>query len=73
MTQLISPNTNPYTLESLISNLDNRGMLVILVLLGQHAMSLLEKEKVKEVKGTLLPPDILNAEDIRTLSKSTSG
>lgn len=55
-TNLIKPSTNAYTLESLIQGLDNRGMLVLLVLLGQHAMELLTKEKTKEVtKGLTLP------------------
>lgn len=52
---------NPYTLEKLIEGLDSRGMLVLQVLLGQHAMNLLAKDKVKEVTGTsgkiLLPTE----------------
>lgn len=40
---------DPYTLESLIEGLDERGMLVLQVLLGQQAMSLLSKDKIKEV------------------------
>lgn len=72
---LLSPTTfvkpqSPYTLESLIQGLDNRGMLVLLVLLGQHAMELLTKDKEKEVtKGLVLP----NAEDSRKISLAVTG
>ncbi len=67
--------SNPYTLESLISNLDSRGLLVLQVLLGQQAMKELEKSKVKEVVG--ISPDsklILpgtNAKDLGSSSLST--
>jgi hypothetical protein len=37
------------TLEQIVENLDNRGLMVLQVLLGQQAMKLLEKEKTKEV------------------------
>jgi hypothetical protein len=48
-------------------------MLVLLVLLGQHAMELLSKDKIKEVtksEGTVLLPSgsIPDAKDFRTLS-----
>lgn len=58
--------TNPYTLESLIDNLDERGMLVINVLIGQQAMKLLAKDKVKDIptSNILLP----NASDFGKIS-----
>jgi len=58
---LIKPSVSPYTLESLINGLDQRGMLVLMVLLGEHAMQLLQKDKIKEVTKNLVLP---NAEDI---------
>ena len=44
------------TVENLINNLDNRGILVFLVLLGQQAMKILTEEKTKEhsTKNTIL-------------------
>lgn len=52
-----SPN-NPYTLESLIEGLDQRGCLVLQVLLGQQAMKLLSEKHVKEItKPSVLKPD----------------
>lgn len=65
---------SPYTLENLINGLDERGLLVLNVLIGQQAMKILEASKVKEVKGSgaIVLPDTFNAEDIRTLSQSTS-
>lgn len=46
------------TLESLIEELDPRGMLVLQVLLGQQAMKLLSDKHVKEVtKPSVLKPD----------------
>lgn len=44
--------SNPYTLETLIEGLDERGILVLTVLLGQQAMALLSKTKIKEVLKT---------------------
>ena len=45
---------NPITLESLIEDLDSRGLLVLQVLLGQQAMKILSeditKDKVDRVK-----------------------
>lgn len=38
------------TLEGLIDGLDNRGLLVFQILLGQQAMKILTAEKIKEVK-----------------------
>lgn len=43
------------TLEKLIEGLDQRGLLIFQILLGKQAMSLLEKEKTKEV----LPKNII--------------
>lgn len=70
MSKIFNPSANPYTLESLISNLDQRGILVLLVLLGQQAMAELSKDKIKEVtKADKLV--IPNAEDIGTISLPT--
>lgn len=45
------------TLEDLISNLDQRGILVLQVLLGQRAMTLLSEKHVKEVtKPSIIKP-----------------
>lgn len=53
----IDPKNNPQTLEALIGNLDQRGILVLLVLLGQQAMQELSKKHVAEVtKPTILKP-----------------
>lgn len=38
---------NPVTLEGLIEDLDQRGLLVLQVLLGQQAMKLLSETKTK--------------------------
>lgn len=40
---------NAQTLESLIENLDHRGVLVLQVLLGQQCIKLLSEDKVKKV------------------------
>jgi hypothetical protein len=46
------------TLETLISNLDQRGVLVLLVLLGQQAMSVLSQKHIEKVtKPSVLKPD----------------
>jgi hypothetical protein len=39
---------NPITLESLIEDLDSRGLLVLQILLGQQAMKILTEDKVKD-------------------------
>lgn len=45
------------TLEGLIEGLDQRGLLVFLVLLGQQAMSILSKEHSNSVpKSNILVP-----------------
>ncbi len=45
------------TLEGLIEGLDQRGLLVLQVLLGQQAMKLLSDKHVKEVtKPSILKP-----------------
>lgn len=45
------------TLEGLIDNLDERGLLVLQVLLGQQAMKLLSKKHVDKVtKPSILKP-----------------
>lgn len=45
------------TVEGLIEGLDQRGLLVFLVLLGQQSMKILSEEHVNEVTkpGLLLP------------------
>lgn len=49
---------NSATLEGLIEGLDQRGLLVLQVLLGQQAMKLLSDKHVKEVtKPSVLKPD----------------
>lgn len=59
--KLIKPNPNPYTLESLIEGLDERGLLVLQVLMGQQAMKLLSVLHTKEVtKPSVIKP---NAQD----------
>lgn len=45
------------TLEQLINNLDERGILVLQVLVGQRAMELLSKKHIAEVtKPNILKP-----------------
>ena len=41
-----SVRTSVSTLEQLIEGLDQRGLLVVSILLGQHAMKLLTEEKL---------------------------
>lgn len=48
------------TLESLIEGLDQRGLLVLQVLIGQQAMKLLSETHIPKVTG------ILNAKTIRS-------
>lgn len=43
-----------YTLENLIEGLDNRGLLVLNVLIGQQAMKLLSKEHETTTKGKVI-------------------
>lgn len=45
---------NPITLESLIEDLDDRGLLVLQVLLGQQAMKILTEAKIKEKTSSLV-------------------
>jgi len=49
------------TLEGLIEDLDQRGILVLQVLLGQQSMKLLTEQKTKEViaKSKVLKPNRL--------------
>jgi hypothetical protein len=46
------------TLENLIDNLDERGILVVQVLLGQQSMKLLSKKHI----DTITKPNILKPE-----------
>lgn len=48
---------NPITLESLIEDLDHRGLLVLQVLLGQQAMKLLTEDKIKEKTSNIINPE----------------
>jgi hypothetical protein len=46
------------TLEGLVDNLDQRGLLVLQVMLGQQAMKLLSEKHVSDVtKPKVLKPD----------------
>lgn len=46
------------SLEALVDNLDQRGLLVLQVMLGQQAMKLLSEKHVSEVtKPNILKPD----------------
>ena len=51
---------NPITLESLIEDLDDRGLLVLQVLLGQQAMKILTEAKIKEKTSSILDPNTRN-------------
>jgi len=42
------------TLEALIDRLDQRGLMVLQILLGQQAMKLLTEDKVKEKTSTTI-------------------
>lgn len=46
----IDPKQGTTDLQVLINNLDQRGILVLLVLLGQRAIQVLEAEKPEKVK-----------------------
>ena len=47
------------TIEDLINNLDQRGLLVFYVLLGQRAMQVLSEDKTKEALSTKIPSKLL--------------
>jgi len=48
---------NPYTLEKLINSLDQRGLLILNVLIGQRAIEILaEDTKVKPTKQSMIAP-----------------
>lgn len=60
------PNINPKiqaareaaTLENVIEGLDQRGLLVFQILIGQQAMKLLSEKHIKDVtKPSVLKPD----------------
>ena len=55
---------NPITLESLIEDLDDRGLLVLQVLLGQQAMKILTETKIKEKTSSILDPITKNKVNI---------
>lgn len=68
---LKTKSNDPYTLEALIEGLDDRGLLVLQVLLGQQAIKLLSERHIKQItKPTVIKPD---AEDTGTPSLSTEG
>lgn len=52
------------TLEKIVEGLDNRGLMVLQVLLGQQAMKLLTEAKTKELstKSNILVPGMSNIE-----------
>lgn len=50
----VSNKLNPITLESLIEDLDQRGLLVLQILLGQQAMKILTEDKIKEKTSSIL-------------------
>lgn len=52
----IRKTINPITLESLIEDLDQRGILVLQVLLGQQAMKLLTVDTIKDKTSSILVP-----------------
>ena len=52
MLDLNKDSTRNQTLEGLIESLDQRGILVLLVLLGQQAMTILSQKHVAEVTKT---------------------
>lgn len=58
----IDPKQGTVDLQVLINNLDQRGLLVLQVLLGQRAIQVLESEptkaKVPFLKPTLLLPGV---------------
>jgi len=62
---IVKKPINPITLESLIEDLDQRGLLVLQVLLGQQAMKILTEDKIKEKTSTILSP---NASNLRKIS-----
>ncbi len=47
---------NPIALESLIEDLDSRGILVLLVLLGQQAMKVLSEDITNSKTSTIIDP-----------------
>ncbi len=48
---------NPYTLEKLIESLDERGLLILQVLVGQRAIELLAKDTKSKVTKNILTPE----------------
>lgn len=46
------------TVESLIEGLDQRGLLVFLILLGQQAMKILSEDHVKKVTSGGITPAV---------------
>jgi hypothetical protein len=58
MKDLKIPLPKENTLEGLIENLDQRGVLILLVLLGQQAMKVLSQEHIAKVtKPSILKPE----------------
>lgn len=57
MKQIIEPKQGVLDLQELVNNLDNRGLLVLQVMLGQRAIQLLETKEKPKVKSSLLLPN----------------
>lgn len=57
MKQIIEPKQGVLDLQELVNNLDNRGILVLQVMLGQRAIQLLETKEKPKVKSSLLLPN----------------
>lgn len=55
ITEIKTADQHAQTLESLVSSLDERGLLVFQVLLGQRSMELLSKKH----EATVTKPNIL--------------
>jgi len=53
--EMSSPN--PYTLEKLIESLDERGLLILQVLVGQRAIAILAEDTKSKIKpkGIMIP------------------
>lgn len=57
------------TLESLIEDLDHRGILVLMVLLGQQSMKLLTKKTIEDKTSKILD---INNNNTKILKNTTA-
>lgn len=64
------PPVNPITLESLIEDLDQRGLLVFLVLLGQQAMKILSEEHSSKVTSSKILVPSTSSTSVSSTSSS---